>query len=143
MFTNGMADLYEAGVVTGRRKTLWKGKMVGAFALGTKKLYDFVHNNLAVEFQQGKVTNNPYIIGQNYKMVSVNTALQVDLYGQVCSQSIGPRHYSGTGSQLDTHRGAQLRLAGGIIALRSTANEHLHHRADAGRRSDHSGEPGR
>jgi len=122
MFTNGMADLYEAGVITGRRKTLWKGKMVGAFALGTKKLYDFVHNNLAVEFQQGKVTNNPYIIGQNYKMVSVNTALQADLYGQVCSQSIGPRHYSGTGGQLDTHRGAQLSPGGrGIIALRSTA----------------------
>ncbi len=122
MFTNGMVDLYEAGVITGRRKTLWKGKMVGAFALGTKKLYDFVNNNLVVEFQQGRVTNNPYIIGQNYKMVSVNTALQVDLCGQVCSQSIGPRHFSGTGGQLDTHRGAQLSPGGrGIIALRSTA----------------------
>ena len=124
MFTDGMVDLYEAGVITGRRKTLWKGKMVGAFALGTQKLYDFVDNNLAVEFQQGKVTNDPYVIGQNYKMVSVNTALQVDLYGQVCSQSIGPRHYSGTGGQLDTHRGAQLSPGGrGIIALRSTARD--------------------
>ncbi len=122
MFTNGMVDLYEAGVVTGKRKTLWPSKMVGAFALGTQKLYDFVNNNLVVEFQQGKVTNNPYIVGQNYKMVSVNTALQVDIYGQVCSQSIGPRHYSGTGGQLDTHRGAQLSPGGrGIIALRSTA----------------------
>jgi acyl-CoA hydrolase len=74
MFTDGMVDLYDAGVVTGKRKTLWPGKMVGGFALGTQKLYDFVDNNLAVEFQQGKVTNDPHIIGQNYRMVSVNTA---------------------------------------------------------------------
>jgi len=122
MFTDGMVDLYNAGVVTGKRKTLWKGKMVGGFALGTRKLYDFVDDNLAVEFQQGKVTNDPYVIGQNHKMVSVNTALQVDLYGQVCSQSLGPRHFSGTGGQLDTHRGAQLSLGGrGIIALHSVA----------------------
>ncbi|MBN1657359.1 MAG: ABC transporter substrate-binding protein [Anaerolineae bacterium] len=122
MFTDGMVDLYDAGVVTGRRKTMWKGKMVGAFALGTKKLYDFVDDNLSVEFQQGKVTNDPYVIARNHRMVSVNTALQVDLYGQVCSQSIGPRHYSGTGGQLDTHRGAQMSPGGrGIIALRSTA----------------------
>lgn len=122
LITEGMVDLYEAGVGTGRRKTLWPGKIVGAFALGTQRRYDFVHNNPAVELQQGKITNNPAIIGQNYKMVSVNTALQVDLYGQVCSQSLGPRHYSGTGGQLDTHRGAQLAPGGrGIIALHSTA----------------------
>ena len=75
MFTDGMVDLYNAGVITNRKKTLWKGKMVGAFALGTKKLYDFVHNNLGVEFQQGKVTNDPYVIGKNHKMISINTAL--------------------------------------------------------------------
>jgi acyl-CoA hydrolase len=122
MFTTGLIDLYEAGVITGRRKTLWKGKMIGAFALGEQKLYDFLDDNLAVELHQGKVTNNPYVIGQNYKMVSVNTALQVDCGGQVCSQSIGPRHFSGTGGQLDTHRGAQMSAGGrGIIALRSTA----------------------
>jgi len=122
MFTDGMVDLYEAGVITGRHKTLWKEKMVGAFALGSQKLYDFVDENLGVEFQQGKVTNDPYVIGQNYQMISVNTALQVDINGQVCSQSIGPRHYSGTGGQLDTHRGAQMSPGGrGIIALRSTA----------------------
>lgn len=124
MFTDGMVDLYEAGVVNGKQKTLWKGKMVGAFALGTQKLYDFLHMNLGVEFQQGKVTNDPYVIGQNYKMISVNTALQVDILGQVCSQSIGYRHFSGTGGQLDTHRGAQLSQGGrGIIALRSTARD--------------------
>ena len=124
MFTDGMVDLYQAGVITGKRKTLWQGKMVGGFALGTQKLYDFLDDNLAVEFQQGKVTNNPFIIGQNCKMVSVNTALQVDLYGQVCSQSLGPRHFSGTGGQLDTHRGAQLSPGGrGIIALHSVAKD--------------------
>lgn len=122
MFTDGMVDLFEAGVITGRKKTLWPNKMVGAFALGTRKLYDFIHNNVAVEFQQGKVTNNPYIMAQNAKMVSINTALQVDVIGQVCSQSIGSQHFSGTGGQLDTHRGAQMSAGGrGIIALRSTA----------------------
>lgn len=122
MFTDGMVDLYNAGVITNRRKTLWKGKMVGAFALGTKKLYDFVDNNLGVEFQQGCVTNDPYVIGKNYRMISINTALQIDVFGQVCSQSIGFKHFSGTGGQLDTHRGAQLSNQGrGIIALRSTA----------------------
>ena len=96
--------------------------MVGAFALGTQKLYDFLDDNLAVEFQQGRITNDPYVIGRNYKMVSINTALQVDVLGQVCSQSIGNKHFSGTGGQLDTHRGAQLSPGGrGIITLRSTA----------------------
>ncbi len=124
MFTDGMVDLYNAGVITNRRKTLWKGKMVGTFALGTKKLYDFVDNNLAVEFQQGYVTNDPYVIGKNYHMISINTAIQIDVFGQVCSQSIGCKHFSGTGGQLDTHRGAQLSDHGrGIITLRSTAKK--------------------
>lgn len=124
MFTDGMVDLFEAGVITGRKKTLWPNKLVGAFALGTQKLYDFIHNNVAVEFQQGKVTNDPYVMGRNTKMVSINTALQVDVLGQVCSQSIGSRHFSGTGGQLDTHRGAQMSPGGrGIIALRSTAKD--------------------
>jgi acyl-CoA hydrolase len=112
MFTDGMVDLFAAGAITGRRKTLWRGKMVGTFALGTKKLYDFIDRNLAVEFQQGNIVNDPCVIGQNYRMVSINTALQVDLTGQVCSEAIGNRHYSGTGGQADTHRGAQ-RSEGG------------------------------
>ncbi|MFP4345999.1 MAG: acetyl-CoA hydrolase/transferase family protein [Anaerolineales bacterium] len=124
MFTDGMVDLYEAGVITGKQKTLFPGKMVGGFALGTDKLYDFVNNNIVVEFQRGRLTNNPFVMGQNYKMVSVNTALQVDMLGQVCSQSIGSRHFSGTGGQLDTHRGAQRSPGGrGIIALRSTVKD--------------------
>jgi len=117
MFTDGMVDLFKEGVITNQKKTLWKGKMVGTFAMGTKKLYDFIDTNLAVEFQQGSVTNDPCIIGQNHKMVSVNTALQVDLTGQVCSEAIGNKHYSGTGGQVDTHRGAQRSDGGkGIIA---------------------------
>jgi acyl-CoA hydrolase len=124
MFTDGMVDLFEAGVITGKYKTLWPNKLVGTFALGTQKLYDFIDNNIAVEFQQGKVTNDPYVIAKNYKMVSINTALQVDLLGQVCSQSLGSYHFSGTGGQLDTHRGAQMSEGGrGIIALRSTAKK--------------------
>ncbi len=122
MFTDGMVDLFKQGVITNKKKSIWKGKMVGTFALGTQKLYDFIDKNLAVEFQQGKVTNDPYILGQNHKMVSVNTALQVDVTGQVCSEAIGNKHYSGTGGQVDTHRGAQRSEGGkGIIALRSTA----------------------
>lgn len=122
MFTDGMVDLFKAGVITNKKKTLWKGKMVGTFAMGTQKLYDFIDDNLAVEFQQGNVTNDPYIIGKNHKMISVNTALQVDLTGQVCSEAIGNKHYSGTGGQADTHRGAQRTEGGkGIIALKSSA----------------------
>ncbi|SMB99181.1 Acyl-CoA hydrolase [Thermanaeromonas toyohensis ToBE] len=122
MFTDGMVDLVEAGVITGRCKTLWPGKMVGNFALGTRKLYDFINENLAVEFQPGRVTNDPCIIARNYKMVSVNTALQVDLTGQVVSESLGHFQYSGTGGQTDTAIGAQMSPGGkSIIALRSTA----------------------
>ncbi|MBS3811389.1 MAG: acetyl-CoA hydrolase/transferase family protein [Halanaerobiales bacterium] len=124
MFTDGMVDLFRKGIITNKKKSIWKGKMVGTFALGTQKLYDFIDKNLAVEFQQGKVTNDPYILGQNNKMVSINTALQVDVTGQVCSEAIGNKHYSGTGGQVDTHRGAQRSPGGkGIIALRSTAKE--------------------
>jgi len=122
MIVDGVVDLVEAGVVTNARKTLHPGKIVGAFALGTKKLYDFLDKNPDVEMYRGRYTNDPYVIAQNNKMISVNTALQVDILGQVCSQSIGTRQFSGTGGQLDTHRGAQMSEGGrGIIALRSTA----------------------
>lgn len=124
LLTDGMVDLWEAGVITNRKKTLWPGKMVGCFALGTKKLYDFLDNNLAVELQQGPVTNNPYIIARNAKMISINTSLQVDLTGQVCSESMGHIQYSGAGGQADTHRGAQMSPGGkAFIALRSTAKK--------------------
>ncbi|RLD15182.1 MAG: 4-hydroxybutyrate--acetyl-CoA CoA transferase, partial [Caldiserica bacterium] len=99
----------------------WKGKMVGTFAMGTKKLYDFIDNNISIELLRGSVVNDPYIVSKNEKMVSINTSLMVDLSGQVCSESFGVKQYTGTGGQLDTHRGAVLSKGGkGIIALRST-----------------------
>ncbi|QUI23639.1 acetyl-CoA hydrolase/transferase family protein [Vallitalea pronyensis] len=122
MFTDGMVDLYEAGVITGKHKTLMPGKMVATFALGTKKLYDFIHDNPGVNIMRGSWVNDPYVIGQNYKMVSINTTLQIDLTGQCCSESIGHRQFSGTGGQSDTAIGAQNAEGGkSIIALYATA----------------------
>lgn len=121
MFTDGMVDLYQAGVITNRKKTLHRGKMVATFALGTKKLYDFIDDNPAVALMRGCHVNDPYVIGQNYKMVSINTTLEMDLTGQCCSESIGHTQFSGTGGQADTAIGAQLSPGGkSIIALYST-----------------------
>ncbi len=122
MLTESMVDLFEKEVITNSKKTLWKGKFVCTFAFGTRKLYDFVNDNPAVMFFRGSYVNDPYVIAQNEKMVSINTALMVDLTGNVCSEGIGKTHYSGTGGQLDTHRGAIMSRGGkGIIALKSTA----------------------
>ncbi len=122
MFTESMIDLFEAGVITNRKKTLWPGKFVCTFAFGTRRMYSFVDDNPTVFFLRGKYVNDPYVIAQNEKMVSINTALMVDLTGNVCSEALGTNHYSGTGGQLDTHRGAVKSKGGkGIIALRSTA----------------------
>jgi len=128
MLTEAMLELYESGVITNKRKTLYPEKFVCAFVFGTQKLYNFVNNNPSVFVMSGSFTNDPFILGQNSKMVSINAALMIDLTGQVCSEAIGTRHYSGTGGQLDTHRGAVRRalkgLGGkGIIALRSTAKK--------------------
>ncbi|SHJ34793.1 Acyl-CoA hydrolase [Clostridium amylolyticum] len=124
MITEGMVDLYEAGVINNSRKTLHKNKMIGTFALGTKRLYDFIDNNVGVELRRGAYTNDPYVIGQNYKMVSINTTLQVDITGQCASESIGFRQYSGSGGQADTGIGAQNSPEGkSIIALYSSAKK--------------------
>ncbi len=124
MFVDGFLDLINAGAISGKKKTLWKEKMICTFALGSQNLYDFIDRNVSVEVHQGKVVNDPFVIAQNYKMISVNTAITLDVNGQVCSQSLGPRHFSGTGGQLDYHLGAQKSDGGrGIIALRSTAKE--------------------
>jgi len=117
-----MIDLFEMGVITNKKKTLWPGKFICTFAYGTKKMYEFVNDNPAILFLRGKYVNNPYVVSQNEKMVSINTALMIDLTGNVCSEAIGINHYSGTGGQLDTHRGAVMSKDGkGIIAIRSTA----------------------
>ncbi len=124
MLTQGMVDLLQKGVITNKRKTLWPGKMVCTFGLGERSMYDFVDDNPGVLFLRGKYVNDPYVIAQNDGMVSLNTAMMVDLTGQVCSETIGKRHYSGTGGQLDTHRGATMANGGkGIIALHSTARD--------------------
>ncbi len=123
MFTDGMVDLVKAGAVTGKCKTLYPGKMVATFALGSKKLYDFLDDNPAVLILNGKWVNDPYVIGKNEKMVSINTTLEIDLTGQCCSESIGHRQFSGTGGQADTAIGAQISKGGkSFIALYSTAN---------------------
>lgn len=123
MLTDGMVDLFEAGAITGNKKTLMPGKMVATFALGTKKLYNFIDDNPAIQILRGSWVNDPYVIGQNYKMVSINTTLEIDLTGQVCSESIGHQQFSGTGGQADTAIGAQMSKEGkSIIALYSTAN---------------------
>jgi len=88
---------------------------------GTQRLYDFVDNNLAVEVHRGRIVNDPYIVAKNKKMVSINTALSVDLTGQVCSEAFGHQQYTGTGGQLDMHRGAIMSEGGkAIIAMRSS-----------------------
>lgn len=122
MLTDGFVDLYNAGAVTNSMKTLHRGKLIGAFALGTKKLYDFINDNPGVELLRGSYANDPHVIGQNYKMVSINTSLQVDLTGQCCSESLGHIQYSGTGGQTDTATGALNSIGGkSFIALYSTA----------------------
>lgn len=121
MINDTIMDLYLAGCVTGRRKTIWPGKIVGSFAFGTTALYEFINANPAVELQPASVVNDPYRIGRNYRMVSINTAVEVDITGQVCSESIGHAELSGVGGATDTHVGAQRSEGGrGIVALRAT-----------------------
>jgi len=122
MIADGVMELIEAGVITGVRKTLHPGKVVAAFVLGTAKLYDFVDNNPILELHPVNHTNEPFIIAQNEKMTAVNSAIEVDITGQVCADSIGTRIYSGFGGQVDFIRGAARSVGGKpIIALPSTA----------------------
>jgi acetyl-CoA hydrolase len=122
MFSDGIIDLVQRGVITGARKTLLPGKLVAGFVLGTERVYRFIHNNPIIELRTTDFTNDPFTISRNDKMVAINAALQVDLTGQVCADSIGTKFYSGVGGQADFIRGAA-RSKGGkpIIALPSTA----------------------
>ena len=122
MFSDGVVGLFERGVITGNAKTLHRGKIVASFVLGSKRTFDFLDNNPFVEFHPSDYVNDPFIIARNEKMVAINSALSVDLTGQVCAESMGPRIYSGFGGQVDFIRGAA-RSKGGrpIIALPSTA----------------------
>ena len=124
MFSDEIIDLIELGVVNNERKTIHPHKVIAGFVLGTRKLFDFIHNNPIFEFHPTSYTNDPFVISQNDRMVSINSALEVDLTGQVCADSIGNLPYSGIGGQLDFIRGAA-RSKGGvpIIALSATAKD--------------------
>ncbi|MGL5512401.1 MAG: acetyl-CoA hydrolase/transferase family protein, partial [Sporomusa sp.] len=123
MFSDGVVALAEAGVITNRKKTINTGKFMATFLMGTKKLYDFVNNNPDVELHPVDYINDPYIIGQHDNMVSINSAIQVDLMGQVNAEMIGSRQFSGVGGQVDFIRGASRSRNGkAIIALPSTAS---------------------
>jgi acyl-CoA hydrolase len=122
MFSDGIMDLVERRVITGNRKNFLPGKIVAAFMLGTERLYRFVHNNPIIEMRTVDFTNDPFVISRNDNMVAINSALQVDLTGQVCADSIGAKFYSGVGGQADFMRGAARSVGGKpIIAMPSTA----------------------
>ena len=122
MITSSMGKLLRAGVVTNARKNFNTGKTVGAFAWGDQPLYDYLAENTSVCLRRAAWVNDPFNIAQNDNMVSVNTAIQVDLTGQICLESIGPRQFSGTGGASDFAYGAFHSKGGrGIIALASTA----------------------
>lgn len=122
LFSDGVIDLVEAGVLTNSRKTLHQGKIVAGFILGTKRLYDWVDDNPLIELHRSEHVNDPFVIAQNDRMVAINSAIEIDLTGQVCADSIGPKFYSGVGGQLDFVYGAS-RSKGGvpIIAIPSTS----------------------
>jgi acyl-CoA hydrolase len=122
MCSDGVIDLFEAGVLTGERKNIHRGKIVVGFVLGTKRLFTYMHENPLFEMHPTSYTNDPFIIAQHERMIAINSAIQVDLTGQVCADSIGIKPYSGFGGQVDFVRGAA-RSKGGkpIIALPSTA----------------------
>lgn len=124
MISDGVVDLYEAGIITNAKKSINKGKMTVTFLMGTKRLYDFVNYNPAVELRTVDYVNHPTIVAQNSKLVCINSCLQVDFMGQVVSDSIGIRQFSGVGGQVDFVRGASMSLDGkgkAIIAMPSVA----------------------
>jgi acyl-CoA hydrolase len=122
MLTTGFMKLFQAGAIDNSRKQLHPGKMVCCFAAGTKELYEFLHNNPDVLIMDGHYVNNPDVIKQNNRQISINSTIEVDLSGQCCSESIGSKQFSGTGGQVDTATGA-VKSKGGqsFIALYSTA----------------------
>jgi acetyl-CoA hydrolase len=121
LFSDGVIDLVNEGVLTNARKSLHPGKIIAGFMLGTRNLYSWADDNPLIEFHRTEYVNDPFVIAQNERMVAINSAIEVDLTGQVCADSIGPRLYSGVGGQLDFIYGAS-RSKGGvpIIALPST-----------------------
>jgi 4-hydroxybutyrate CoA-transferase len=123
MFSDGLLELIDRGVVTGEHKVRQRGKLVSSFVMGSRRLYDFIHDNPQVELRDSAYVNDAAIIRQNPGVVAINSALEIDLTGQVCADSIGEAVYSGVGGQMDFMRGASLSDGGKpIIALRSTTH---------------------
>jgi len=121
LFSDGVIDLVDAGVLTNAQKTLHPGKIVAGFMVGTKRLYDWVDDNPLIELHRSEYVNDPFVIAQNDRMVAINSAIEIDLTGQICADSIGPKLYSGVGGQLDFVYGASRSKDGvPIIALPST-----------------------
>jgi acyl-CoA hydrolase len=122
MLTTGMMELHKAGVITGKRKQIHRGRMVCTFIMGSPELYEYADDNPAVEVYAGSYTNDPYVIAQNDNMVSINSTMEIDLTGQCASESLGSQQFSGTGGQTDTAVGAQNSKNGrSFICLYSTA----------------------
>ena len=122
MFSDGVVELVEAGVINNSKKNFHKGQMLATFLMGTQRLYDFVHNNPTVAMYPSTYTNNPLIAGKNDNLVSINSCVQVDLLGQVCSEMIGATQISAVGGQVDFVRAASISKGGrSIIAMASTA----------------------
>ena len=126
MFADGILPLVEKGIVNGKNKKIDKGRLVATFLMGSKTLYDFVDNNPGVAMQDVKYTNRVNVIAKNPKVTAINSALQIDITGQVCADSIGIKLYSGVGGQIDFLRGASLSKGGKpIIAMPSVTNKGL------------------
>lgn len=124
LFSDGVIELVEAGILTNARKTLHRGKIIAGFILGSQRLYDWCDDNPLIELHPTEYVNDPFVIAQNERMVAINSAIEVDLTGQVCADSIGHRLYSGVGGQLDFIYGASRSKDGvPVIALPSTAKE--------------------
>jgi acyl-CoA hydrolase len=124
MFSDGVIDLVERGVITGENKAINPGRILSGFAMGSRRLYDFIDDNPFIEMRDVSFVNDIAIVRQNPKVVAINSAIEVDLSGQVCADSIGSQLYSGVGGQMDFIRGASLSKGGKpIIALRSTTSK--------------------
>lgn len=121
LFSDGIIELVEAGIVTGARKSLHPGKIIAGFLIGSRRLYEWANNNPMIELHLSEYVNNPFVIAKNDRMVAINSAIEVDFTGQVCADSIGTKFYSGVGGQTDFIYGASLSNGGlPVIALPST-----------------------
>lgn len=126
MISDGVKNLVEKGIITGNKKTLHKGKIVVSFLMGSKDFYQWVDDNPMIEMHTFDYVNNPAVIAGNKKMIAINSALEMDLLGQVCADTLGPRQFSGVGGQVDFVRGAKMSKGGkAIIALPSTAKNNI------------------